>query len=243
MSKLDERIVISVTQDFLKKQSLGLQLKQNQDRLDLSKIDFKKKPKVKFIIGSSKEYSMIVEAGLKDDFLNLFKRGKNFWEKTWNGIKDETTKAALKGINTAEKMKEFIQQHPNLKWAVLAALVLGYLAFPDIASADVFKPEQVSNMAKDLQWSIPNPGEINVHVPKGWVESVVMKSLEGHSTIDGSKILVDIQDNLKNILMEKGRSTGMITENKDAFLQLYKTTLEGVSNSINSWLAKLCVTG
>jgi len=242
---LDPRLALAVdhVSDQLENiQAAGVPLELE----NLTPEDIKKK-KVQVVIQASSILNdraimaFVVEAGLKTDFLNLFHKGKNYWESTWNGVKDKATQALIKGLNTADKVKKFIVEHPELKYVVLAALALGFLALPSIASADILQPEKVKELADSLQWYSSGGGSnlsISVQVPQGWTDEVVLNSLKGHGLADIPNVMKDVYTNLNNILMEKGRITGMIQDNPDTFKELAKTTLEGLQTSINTILNK-----
>lgn len=197
-----------------------------------------KKP-IKVIIGSyDQRMAMLVEAGIKDDFFNLMKKGLGGIKKTWSDIKDEATKAAIKGLDGAEAVNTYVKAHPELKWAVLAAIALGYLAMPGSAGAAVMDQSQVHHMAEKLNWYVGN-GTMSVEVPAHWTDNLIWQSIQGHKGFtpqDMTDITKDIQTNLVKIITEKGK---MLHLSGDTVKEIGKWTMDGLESSINKTLASI----
>ena len=220
--------------------------------VDISKIDPKKLDiKVTVTPGKTAGYrsmrATIEEIGLGVNFEELMKREagiKDFLKKTWQDIKDKTTQATIKGLNTVEKAKTFVAQHPNLKWAVLAAIVLGVLAFPGVAIADVIPPDSIHNMAAQMKWNFVQSGGhtmMDVSLPKGFAEELLLKSLSGHGPVDVGNALSDLNKNLFNVIQEKGKMMGMLKD-PDVFHQMAQMAFENIMHTLTPWLQKFGIT-
>jgi hypothetical protein len=188
--------------------------------------------KIKVDIQASFDYrmAMLIKAGLKDDFIKMLEKGKSVWKSTWDTIKDKAMQAAIKGIKTVDQVKDFIVKHPELKFVIIAAIILGYLAFPSNAMADILNAPSTQALAAKLHWSFsggPFGHTLNVAIPKGWVEDLVTRSLQ-----DGS--IKDIAQNMHAILMEKAKmmqmdphtSSFMIDTTTEAIMKEIKNTPE-----------------
>ena len=210
---------------------------------DLEKLRVKVNIQASSIVHDRYIMAMVVEAGLKDEFMKLFEKGKSSWMAAWNEVKDKSMQLAIKGLDTADKIKEFIAKHPNLKWAVLAAIILGFLVLPTAAHAEIMDTSTVQNMAKDLHWQFLQTAgggatqtQMTVGVPKGWVGDIVLKSLANHGLADSSAAIKDVAQNIKNIIDMKAKMTG-ITD-PDMLNQLKNESAKFIIDAIKPLLAK-----
>ena len=206
---------------------------------DLEKLKIKVNIQASSTVHDRYVMAMVVEAGLKDEFMRLFEKGKSSWMTAWNEVKDKSMQLAIKGLDTAGKIKEFIAKHPNLKWAVLAAIILGFLVLPTAAHAEIMDTSTVQNMAKDLHWQFLQSGgstQMTVGVPKWWVGDIVLKSLANHGLADSSAAIKDVAHNIKNIIDMKAKMTG-ITD-PDMINQLKDESAKFIIDAIKPLLAK-----
>ena len=206
---------------------------------DLEKLKIKVNIQASSTVHDRYVMAMVVEAGLKDEFMRLFEKGKSSWMTAWNEVKDKSMQLAIKGLDTAGKIKEFIAKHPNLKWAVLAAIILGFLVLPTAAHAEIMDTSSVQDMAKDLHWQFLQSGgstQMTVGVPKWWVGDIVLKSLANHGLADSSAAIKDVAHNIKNIIDMKAKMTG-ITD-PDMINQLKDESAKFIIDAIKPLLAK-----
>jgi hypothetical protein len=206
---------------------------------DLKKLQVKVNIKAYDVSQDRVVMAMLVEAGLKEEFMNLFEKGKSSWLRAWGDVKDKATQIAIKGLNTIDKIKDFIAKHPNLKWAVLAAIILGVLVFPASAHAEIMDTTSLQNMAKDMHWEfLQSAGatKMTVGVPKEWVSELVLKSIGDHGLADASAAISDVVHNIKNVIDMKAKMTG-ITD-PEMLSQLKDESASLILKSISPILSK-----
>jgi hypothetical protein len=166
--------------------------------------------------------AFIVEAGLRDDFMKIFEKGKVTWNKLWLDVKDKSVQLAIKGLRTVEQVKEFLAKNPNLKWVILAAIILGYLALPHEAMAQIIDAPTAKTLANNLSVHI-SPNALQITASPGWIQDVVMRTVQEGSTPD--KINHDLIHNLANIIWEK---TKMMDLSDDSRKEFAKTVFQAV---------------
>jgi hypothetical protein len=180
--------------------------------------------------------AIMVEAGLKDEFKKFFEKGKAAWVKAWSEIKDKSLQIAIKSLNSINKIKEFIAMHPELKYAVIAAIILGYLAFPEQSFAEIFDAPSINDMAKnDLSWQFIDTDGIkllNISTSPSFGDNLILKSLADHGpSTPKPEVIKDIYENINNLIIEKAKLSGL-DYNGSAFKELSKGTVDHIFKKI-----------
>ncbi len=177
------------------------------DPSELTKQDYKKM-KIEVTIKSSSVdreiIATLVEAGLIEDFKKLFSKGKRFWQSMWDSIDDKATKAAIKALNTKEKVKAYIKKNPKLKWVVLGAIALGFLVLPPAANAELLDAPGIKELASGIDIDFyAKAGEIvtKVDVSPEWIEELAKHSLA--ETGSPEEAYKHLQENLIKVFQEK----------------------------------------
>lgn len=175
-------------------------------------------------------YQAVVNAGLKDDLLNLFKKGKNAWQQIWGGVKDGAVQTAIKGIKSIGDIKEFLRRYPGMSAVLLSAIFLGFVSLPQDATAALLPDASVAELTQQLVDSdairlvdnplyptqaypagpmrqiedepivVRKPQIIKVTLPQGWLEEVLLFSMKGHAFNDSSSWEKDLKDNESSII-------------------------------------------
>jgi hypothetical protein len=189
---------------------------------DVKEMDVKVNIQASNILNDRYILAFIVEAGLKDDFLKVLKQGKAGWNKFWSNIKDKSLQLAIKGLKTIEQVKEFQAKHPNLKWALLSGIILGYLILPPDALAQVIDAPTAKDLANHLSVHVA-PNAIQITADPGWIQNVIMRTVQEGSTPE--KINADLIHNLAGIIWEKSKAMGL---GDDTRRELAKTIFQAV---------------
>ena len=159
---------------------------------------------------SNEVLAMLAEAGLKEDFGKVFNKGKQAWLGFWDKVKDKAIQAEIKALDTAQAVKTFISEHPNLKWAVLGAIAMGFLVLPPDASAELMNVADKAEMLADMDVSIQRGAgwpSIVLEVDKTWIENLVKKSMIDSPRVGDLKS--DLINNFHDIVLKKLESQGL----------------------------------
>jgi hypothetical protein len=200
-----------INPDVLKKMKLDIQIKESSDE------------QVRMMLAGY----LLKQAGLTEYLDKLFKNGKRGWEKAWEQVKDKALQAQIKALKTVNDIGAFIKDHPSLVWAVLGALLLGYLTLPPGAMAEVLKPETVKDLAKNLDLSFsPGYSTGNINLTGEWVNELVKRSLANTGSM--TQAITDLYQNIGNVLQEKMLQLGIPADTihseafKSKWVELYK---------------------
>ena len=208
---------------------------------DMKNIEVQVQMKEAYIINNRRIMSFVIEAGLKDEFMKLFEKGKAAWGNAWSQIKDKAMQAAIKGLDSVQKIKEFLNKHPKLIYAVMAAIMLGYLAFPTQSFAEIIDIPTAQDMAKnDLAWTFLKQGGTNivrVSISGELGDNLVLKSLADHGPATASQAMSDVYKNISEIIIQKAKLSGLSLEG-DAFKELSKQSVDLIGKKIAPILAK-----
>lgn len=157
--------------------------------------------KLRFDVIVQAASAMAIKAGVKDEFLELFKKGSEAWKIAWGNVKDKATRAAISSLRTAKEVRDFLANNPKLILSVLAGFLLGQLSIPSSVSAEWISPTELSSLANQMRIGYDKGStKVTVGIPDGWAEQIILWSMKGHS-LQSSNLTYfkDLQDNVRNV--------------------------------------------
>jgi hypothetical protein len=160
----------------------------------------------------------LVEAGLKNDFVDLLKKGRGAWKDALEKVKDKATIAQIKALNTVEKVKNFIEEHPGLKRTVLVAVILGMMAFPQSSKAEIISAptEKVLSEKLTVNFSEDNGDySMKIVITDDFVYDLIMLSLQNSKGVGIDSISKDLHRNLSQVITNKIEALGVEFPNKE----------------------------
>lgn len=186
-----------------------------------------------------KEILQSVSGKTKQIFGSLKDNAKKYISK----FKDSADLLAIKALNSVASVKEFIAKHPKLIFLVFAAMIAGFLVFPQSAHAATVTPDQIADLAKDFPFQLTGEGSNLKLIADAtstdfadFASKLVQISLEGNDPVNAiSDLHNNVGEVVQKFLMDNKGFVDLMNTNKE----LAKSTFTEIYGHVFTNLQKL----